>query len=203
MSKYKIPGTIRVYPGIAEELLASRTYMVQAGLFRDLDVMLSTHIGNDFSTTYGPSGTALVSTQYSFHGRSAHSAGSPWMGRSALDAVELMDVAWNFRREHLRPQQRSHYVITHGGDQPNVVPPEATVWYFFRELDYEHVNDLHNLGTKIARAAAEMTDTTMTERILAGTWESHMNKPLAEALQANIQKSGMPLWSEAAHKWAK
>src|SRR5260370_26310729 len=105
MTKYKIPGTIRVYPGVAEELLASRTYMVEAGLFRDLDVMLSTHISNDFSTTYGSSGSGLVSTEYSFHGESAHAAGSPWKGRSALDAVELMDAGWNFRREHLRPQQ--------------------------------------------------------------------------------------------------
>jgi len=196
LSKYKLPGTIRVYPGVAEELLASRNYMVRAGLFKDLDAMLSCHVSSDFSASYGPSGTALVSTQYSFHGRSAHGAGSPWLGRSALDAVELMNIAWNYRREHLRLDQRSHYVITHGGDQPNVVPPEATVWYFFRELDFEHVRDLHALGTKIARAAAEMTDTTMTERILAGTWQSHMNKALAEALHANIKKVGMPAWSE-------
>jgi aminobenzoyl-glutamate utilization protein B len=203
LQKYKIPGTIRVYPGVAEELLASRNYMVRAGLFKDLDAMLSCHVSNDFSTSYGPSGTALVSTQFSFHGRSAHGAGSPWAGRSALDAVELMNVAWNYRREHLRLQQRSHYVIVHGGDQPNVVPPEATVWYFFRELDYEHVRDLHQLGVKIARAAAEMTDTTMTERILAGTWESHMNKPLAEALYANIKAVGMPQWSEQDQALAK
>jgi aminobenzoyl-glutamate utilization protein B len=118
------------------------------------------------------------------------------MGRSALDAVELMNVGWNYRREHLRLEQRSHYVITRGGDQPNVVPAEATVWYFFRELDFEHVRDLHALGTKIARAAAEMTDTTVTERILAGTWQSHMSQPLAEALYANIKRVGMPAWSE-------
>ena len=195
MQKYNLPGTIRVYPGIAEELLASRNYMVRAGLFKDLDAMLSCHVGNEFATSWGASGTALVSTQYSFHGRSSHAAGSPWAGRSALDAVELMDIGWNFRREHLRLDQRSHYVITQGGDQPNVVPPEATVWYFFREVDYPHLRELHALGTKIARAAADMTDTTMTERVLAGTWQSHFNKPLAEALFANIQKVGMPAWS--------
>ena len=194
MEKYKIPGTIRVYPGIAEELLASRTYMVQAGLFRDLDVMLSTHIGSDFSTTYGPSGSGLVSTVYSFHGESAHAAGSPWKGRSALDAVELMDVGWNFRREHLRPEQRSHYVITQGGDQPNVVPPEASVWYFFREWDYDRIRDLHAIGTKIANAAAMMTDTSMTEHVLAATWPGYFNKPVAEALAANIEAVGMPHW---------
>ena len=107
-----------------------------------------------------------------------------------------MNIAWNYRREHLSLDHRSHYVITHGGDQPNVVPPEATVWYFFRELNFEKVRSLHALGTKMARAAAEMTDTTMTEQVLAGTWESHMNKPLAEALHANIKKVGLPAWSE-------
>ena len=79
---------------------------------------------------------ALVSVEYNFKGESAHAAGAPWRGRSALDAVELMDTAWNFRREHLRLQQRSHYVITNGGDQPNVVPPNASVWYYFRDTDY-------------------------------------------------------------------
>src|SRR5712664_4255147 len=197
MQKYQISGTIRVYPGVAEELLASRAYMVSAGLFRDLDVMLSTHIAAEFGTGYGPIGSGLVSTQYSFHGQSAHSAGSPWKGRSALDAVELMDIGWNFRREHLRPEHRSHYVITHGGDQPNVVPPEASVWYFFREWDYDRIRDLHALGTKIAGAAAQMTDTTMTERVLAATWPGHFNKPVAEALFANIKAVGVPHWSEA------
>ena len=203
MQKYKIAGTIRVYPGVAEELLASRTYMVNAGLFRDLDVMLSTHIANEFATGYGPSGSGLVSTEYSFHGQSAHAAGMPWMGRSALDAVELMDVGWNFRREHLRPEQRSHYVIVNGGDQPNVVPPEATVWYFFREWDYDRIRALHDIGTRIAGAAAQMTDTTMTERVLAATWPGHFNKPVAEALSANIQQVGMPDWSEDDQKLAR
>ena len=78
-----------------------------------------------------------MSVEYTFKGESAHAAGAPWRGKSALDAVELMDIGWNFRREHLRLQQRSHYVITNGGDQPNVVPPNASVWYYFRETDYD------------------------------------------------------------------
>ncbi|MEX2299813.1 MAG: amidohydrolase [Bryobacterales bacterium] len=203
LEKYKIPGTIRVYPGIAEELLGSRTYMAREGLFKDLDIMLSTHVSNNFSTNWGVRGLALVSTQYSFSGRSAHSAGSPWMGRSALDAVELMNAGWNYRREHLRLQQRSHYVISHGGNQPNVVPSEATVWYFFRELDFAHVKQLHDLGTKIAQGAAMMTDTTMTQRVLGAAWEAHFNKPLAELQQANIVAVGMPEWSENDIKLAK
>jgi aminobenzoyl-glutamate utilization protein B len=203
LEKYKIPGTIRVYPGIAEELLGSRTYMAREGLFKDLDIMLSTHVSNNFSTDWGVRGLALVSTQYSFSGRSAHSAGSPWMGRSALDAVELMNAGWNYRREHLRLQQRSHYVISHGGNQPNVVPSEATVWYFFREIDFAHVKQLHDLGTKIAQGAAMMTDTTMTQRVLGAAWEGHFNKPLAELQQANIEAVGMPEWSENDIKLAK
>jgi aminobenzoyl-glutamate utilization protein B len=203
MRKNQIPGTLRLYPGIAEELLASRTYMVNAGLFRDLDVMLSTHIGSAFTTSYGPSGTGLVSTWYSFHGQSAHAAGAPWLGRSALDAAELMDVAWCFRREHIRPEARSHRVIVDGGDQPNVVPPEATVWYYFRELEYERIRDLHAVGTKLANAAAMMTDTTMTERVLSATWPGHFNKPLAEALHSNIKRVGMPTWSEADQTLAR
>ena len=203
MERYNIPGTVRVYPGVAEELLASRTYMVLVGLFKDVDAMLSCHISADFNTSYGPGGSGLVSTQYTFHGRSAHAAAAPWAGRSALDAVELMNVAWNFRREHLRPEQRSHYVIVRGGEQPNVVPPLATVWYFFREWDYERIRELHELGTRIAGAAALMTDTTMTERVLAATWPGHFNKPLAEALHANIKRVGMPQWSEADEKLAR
>jgi aminobenzoyl-glutamate utilization protein B len=195
MQQQKLPGTIRIYPGVAEELLASRNYMVRAGLFTDLDVMLSTHIDSAFTTSWGASGTGLVSTQYTFEGKSAHGA-SAWNGRSALDAVELMNVGWNYRREHLRPEQRSHYVITNGGDQPNVVPPLATVWYFLREWDYERIRDLHATATRIAQGAATMTDTKMTERVLAATWPAHFNRPLAEALQSNIERVGMPEWSE-------
>ncbi|MGH9626859.1 MAG: amidohydrolase [Bryobacteraceae bacterium] len=203
MEKNNLSGTIHIYPGVAEELLGSRTYMVNAGIFDDLDVMLSSHIASDFSTDYGSRGSGLVSTQYTFHGSSAHSAGSPWAGRSALDAVELMNAGWNYRREHLRPEHRSHYVIVHGGDQPNVVPPLATVWYFFREWEYERIRDLHAIGTKIANAAAQMTDTTMTERVLGAAWPGHYNKPIAEALYSNIKRVGMPKWSEQDQSLAR
>ena len=203
MQKYNIPGEIRVIPGVAEELVASRTYMVNAGMFRDMDAMLSTHVSSDFSTAYGVSGSGLVSTMYTFSGRSAHSAGSPWAGRSALDAVELMNVGWNFRREHLRIHQRSHYVVSNGGSQPNVVPSEASVWYYFRELDYPRIKELHEIGTTIGRGAAMMTETTMSERVLGAAWPSSMSKPLAEAMFANIQAVGMPEWTEADQTLAR
>ncbi|KPJ94241.1 MAG: amidohydrolase, partial [Gemmatimonas sp. SG8_17] len=196
MERHGLAGTLKVIPGVAEELVASRTYMVNAGVFEGMDVMLSTHVSNGMSTGWGITGSGLVSTRFTFHGRSAHGAGSPWAGRSALDAVELMNVGWNFRREHLRLQQRSHYIVAHGGNQPNVVPSEATVWYYFRELEYPRIKELHELGRTIAEAAAMMTSTTVEERVLGSAWPSTMSKPLAERMQANIDRVGMPEWSE-------
>ena len=156
MERAKLPGTIKIWPGVAEELVAGKAFFVRAGLFKDVDVVLFTHVSNNLQTSWGQaSGTGLVSVEYTFKGESAHAAGSPWSGRSALDAVELMDVGWNFRREHLRIQQRSHYVITNGGDQPNVVPRLASVWYYFRELDYEHIQQMREIGDSIAKGAGD------------------------------------------------
>ncbi len=138
-----------------------------------------------------------------FKGESAHAAGSPWRGKSALDAVELMDVGWNFRREHLRLAQRSHYVITNGGDQPNVVPPTASVWYYFREADYDHIMDMWRIGDNMAKAATLMTDTTVTSRLLGSAWPGHFNRPIAEAMYENIKKVGLPQWSEDDQTMAK
>jgi aminobenzoyl-glutamate utilization protein B len=197
MERHGLQGTLKVIPGVAEELVSSRTYMVNAGLFEGMDVMLSTHVSNRMTTGWGISGSGLVSTIFTFSGVSAHGAGSPWSGRSALDAVELMNTGWNFRREHLRLQQRSHYVIANGGNQPNVVPSEASVWYYFRELDYPRIKELHELGQTMAKAAAMMTSTTVEERVLGSAWPSTMSKPLAERMQANVDRVGMPQWSDA------
>src|SRR5213592_2858862 len=147
MERERLPGTIKIWPGVAEELVGAKAYFIRAGLFRDVDVSLFAHVGNNLGVGWGGGfGTGLVSVEYSFKGESAHAAAAPWRGRSALDAVELMDVGWNFRREHLRPQQRSHYVITDGGDQPNVVPSTASVWYYFREIDYPHIMEMYALA---------------------------------------------------------
>src|SRR5206468_3275023 len=135
MERDHLQGTLRIWTGTAEELVGTKAYFVRAGLFKDVDVALFTHVGDTLEVSWGPrDGTGLVSVQYSFLGETAHAAAAPWRGRSALDAVELMDIGWNFRREHLRLQQRSHYVIPDGGDQPNVVPRTASVWYYFREI---------------------------------------------------------------------
>ena len=204
MERVKLPGTIKVWPGVAEELVAGKAFFVREGVFKDVDVVIFTHVGNNLGTSWGQSSaTGLVSVEYTFKGESAHSAGAPWQGRSALDAVELMDVGWNFRREHLRTQQRSHYVITNGGDQPNVVPRLASVWYYFRELDYEHIMRMREIGDKMAQGAAMMTDTTVTSRVLGSAWPQHFNRPMAEAAYANIKEVGLPQWSEADQTLAK
>ena len=204
MEREGLKGTIRLWPGVAEEQLGTKAYYVREGIFKDVDVVLFAHVGKNLGVSYGPAaGSGLVSVEYSFKGESAHAAGAPWRGRSALDAVELMDVAWNFRREHLRLAQRSHYVITSGGDQPNVVPPSASVWYFFREIDYEHIMDLHRIGDNMAKAATMMTDTTYTSRLLGSAWPGHFNKPIAEAMYENIKKVGLPQWSEDDQTLAK
>jgi aminobenzoyl-glutamate utilization protein B len=137
MEREKIAGTIRIWPGVAEELVGTKAYFIREGLFKDVDVALFTHVGRNLSVSWGEGGgTGLVSVLYSFKGESAHAAGAPWRGKSALDAVELMNIGWNYRREHLPLSQRSHYVIKDGGDQPNVVPPTASVWYYFRQVTY-------------------------------------------------------------------
>jgi aminobenzoyl-glutamate utilization protein B len=145
----------------------------------------------------------MVSVEYTFHGKTAHAGGDPWDGRSALDAVEVMDTAWNFRREHLPLTQRSHYVITGGGGQPNIVPGVASVWYYFREQTFDSVRSLYELGNTISEAAAQATGTTVEHRVLGYAAPNYSNKPLAEAAYANIKAVGMPKWSEDDKIFAK
>jgi len=204
MEREHLQGTLRLWPGVAEEEVATKAYYVRAGLFKDVDVCLFVHVGNNLGVGWGPApGNGLVSIEYSFKGESAHAAGAPWRGKSALDAVELMDVGWNFRREHLRLATRLHYVITNGGDQPNVVPPTAAVWYYYREADYEHIMRLWEIGTNMAKAATLMTDTTYTEKLLGAAWPGHFNKAIAEDMYENIKKVGLPTWSDADETLAK
>jgi aminobenzoyl-glutamate utilization protein B len=205
MEREKLPGTIRIWPGTAEELLGSKAYFVQAGFFKDVDVALFAHVSNELAVSWGDrDGTGLVSVEYSFRGETAHSAGAPWRGKSALDAVELMNIGWNYRREHLPLEHRSHYVITNGGDQPNVVPRNASVWYYFRQTTYPKIKELWGIGDDMAKAAALMTGTElMPSRVLGTAWPQHFNKTVAEVTWANIQNVGMPTWSDANQTLAK
>ena len=204
MGRAGLTGTIKLWPGVAEELLGTKAYLVRDGHFKGVDVVLFTHVGDNLGVSWGTgNATGMVSVEYTFTGESAHAGSAPGRGRSALDAVELMNIGWNFRREHLRTQQRSHYVITGGGDQPNVVPPVASVWYYFRELDYAHIKQLREVGDSIAKGAAMMTDTTVTSRVLGSAWPPHFNKPVAVAVYENIKQVGLPKWSEADQALAK
>ncbi|MEZ4421968.1 MAG: amidohydrolase [Gemmatimonadota bacterium] len=205
MERENIPGTLVMWPGVAEEQLAGKAYLVRAGVFEDVDVNIFTHVSNNFGVSWGQSGAnALVSAQFRFRGETAHSAGAPWRGRSALDAVMLMAQAWEFKREHLQPAARSHYVIVDGGDQPNVVPQLATIWFYFRERDYEGVQAMYDAAKKMAEGAALMTGTTVdTIMTIGSAWSGHFNRPVAEVAYDNIKRVGLPAWDEADIALAK
>ncbi len=185
MEREHLEGTIQLWPGVAEELVGTKAYYVRAGMFKDVDVVLFTHVAANLGVSLGavaePERPGVASSTCS-RARARTRRARRGADRSALDAVELMDVGWNFRREHLRLAQRSHYVITNGGDQPNVVPPNAAVWYYFREADYDHIMDLWRIGDNMAKAATLMTDTTYTSRLLGSAWPGHFNRPIAEAM---------------------
>ncbi|MGW8121903.1 amidohydrolase [Roseivirga echinicomitans] len=204
MEREGIPGTLVLWPGIAEELVASKAWFTRDGLFDDVDISIFTHVSSNLSVSYGQaSGTGLISVEYTFDGEAAHSAGSPWRGRSALDAVELMSVGWNYKREHLTTLKRSHSIITDGGDQPNVVPSKASIWYYFRDVNYEGIMDMYADANNIAKGAALMTDTEMSSRILGTAWPRHFNKTIAETMYENIKQVGLPTWTEEDQTLAK
>ncbi len=204
MERDKMPGTLVLWPGIAEELVGTKAYYVRAGYFKDVDACIFTHVGDNLKVSYGDNGyNGLVSVKFNFEGQAAHAAGAPWRGRSALDAVELMNIGWNYRREHLELTHRSHYVIPDGGDQPNVVPSKASVWYYFRERTYPAIKALFDKGVKTAEGAALMTDTKFTYEILGSAWPGHFNKPMAEVMYSNIKKVGLPSWSPEDQLLAK
>ena len=197
MEREKISGTLMLWPGIAEELLGTKAYYIRAGIFKDVDACIFTHVASNLGVGYGDGGyNGMISVKFTFEGAAAHAAGAPWRGRSALDAVELMNIGWNFRREHLELTQRSHYVISDGGDQPNVVPSKASVWYYFRERTYPDIIKLYEKGVKTAEGAALMTDTKFTSEILGSAWPGHFNKPMAAVMYENIKTVGLPKWSE-------
>ncbi|MEE8349423.1 MAG: peptidase dimerization domain-containing protein, partial [Acidobacteriota bacterium] len=180
-----------------------RPYFVRDGYFDDVDIVFHPHIGSDFQTQYGLRQYALISAKFHFHGESAHGAVSPWKGRDALDAVELMDIGFDKFREHLEPTQRSHRVITSGGVQPNVIPDLATIWWFFRESSAEGVSAIFERAKEIAQGAALMTQTTFSVEIMSAVWPSRSNQTAAEVIQQNIEAVGMPEWSQKEQDLAR
>ncbi len=196
MAREKLSGTIVLWPGVAEEQLASKAFLVRAGVFKDVDANLFAHVSDEFGISWGDEpALSLISAIFKFKGQSAHAAGAPWRGKSALDAVMTMANSWEFHREHMELAQRSHYVITDGGDQPNVVPSTAAIWFYFRERDYDRVTKMFNDAKQIASSAASATFTALdTVQIIGSAWRPHFNRPIAEAMHANAMRVGMPAW---------
>lgn len=204
MAREKMSGTLVIWPGVAEELVGTKAFYTRDGYFDDVDISIFTHVGNNLGVSYGQSsGTGLISVEYSFEGEAAHAAGAPWRGRSALDAVELMSIGWQYQREHLDPLQRSHHVIKDGGDQPNVVPSKASIWFYLRNVTYPKIMEMYDKANAIADGAAMMTGTTVTRKVLGSAWPRHFNKVIAETMYQNIQKVGLPEWSEEDQTLAK
>ncbi len=198
MERDHIPGTLVLWPGVAEELMSGKAWLVRAGVFKDVDITLFTHVDSDFGVSWGQSSSnALISAIFKFKGSSAHAAGAPWRGKSALDAVMLMATSWEFQREHMPLAQRSHYVIPDGGDQPNVVPSTASIWFYFRNLDYEKTMAMFEDAKKKAQGATLMTGTQIDTIMMVGSgWSGHFSRPIAEAMYQNIKTVGMPKWDE-------
>jgi aminobenzoyl-glutamate utilization protein B len=192
----EVRGTVRFYGCPAEETLVGKVFMVKAGLFADVDCALTWHPGSVNGVANGSS-LAMNSAKFTFHGVSSHAAAAPDRGRSALDAVELMNVGVNFLREHVPASTRIHYVITNGGLGPNVVPNEAQVWYYVRAPKRQDVEEIYARVRNIAKGACQMTDTTHDVRLLCGCYDTLANRVLGDRMHANMTAIGAPRFTEA------
>jgi aminobenzoyl-glutamate utilization protein B len=203
MDEHKLPGTLKIFGAPAEELLIPRPYFVRDGYFKDVDVAFHTHIGEQLRTEYGVRQYALISAEFTFRGQSAHSASAPWAGRDALDAAELMSMGFDKLREHLEPTHRSHRVISHGGEQPNVIPGNSRIWWFFRETTIDKAQQNFEKAKKVAEGAAIMTNTQWSVQVFSAIWPTRGNRTLAEVTQRNIEMVGMPKWTADEENLAK
>jgi aminobenzoyl-glutamate utilization protein B len=203
MESGQVEGTVRLYGTPAEETLIGKTYMLREGLFKTDDAILSWHTGDRTAAAYGYT-KAMVSVKFRFSGLAAHASVSPHAGRSALDAVELMSAGVNYMREHIEEDARIHYVITNGGGQPNVVPPEAEVWYYIRANKHQDVERYFKWVEAIARGAALMSRTELTSvRIDADAHEKLPNRTLSEVIHQNLEQIGAPQFSAQEKDFAR
>jgi aminobenzoyl-glutamate utilization protein B len=198
----KIKGTIKVYGCPAEEGGSGKVYMVRAGLFNDVDAVIHWHPGNDNGVTM-TSALANSSAKFRFKGLSAHAAASPEKGRSALDGVEAMDMMVNMMREHIPQETRLHYVITHGGRAPNVVPDFAEVYYYVRHPKRDVVKQIFDRVVKAANGAALGTETSTEYEIIGGTHDLLLNKTLAQLMQKNLERTGGITYTTEEVEFAK
>lgn len=195
MEEKNLQGTIIYYGCPAEEVLTGKGFMARGGAFKEMDIMMAWHPGTRNEISLGKM-TGLNSVKFHFKGRTAHAGGDPHNGRSALDAVELMNVGAQYLREHVTDDVRIHYIITEGGVAPNIVPDRASSWYYVRALSREAVVETYNRLLKIARGAAEMTETEVVVEYLGGCYNTQQNKVLAELLHKTMEETELPQWSE-------
>lgn len=198
----QIQGTIKYFGCPAEENLSGKAFMARDGVFDGLDACLTWHPGTLNRVSAG-SALANNAMNITFHGRTAHAAGDPYNGRSALDAVQLMNMGVEFLREHMPPKARVHYVITDGGLMPNVVPAKATVWYLIRSPERHEVDELHERVMNCMRGAALMTDTKCEVELLKAIWNVLNNRALEDMIEQCMKRVGPPEYSSEARQFGE
>ncbi|MGE0588517.1 MAG: amidohydrolase [Cyclobacteriaceae bacterium] len=202
LASSKKSGTIRFYGTPAEEGGSGKVYMVREGLFNDVDAIVSWHAG-DANAANPSTNLATISGKFRFNGTSSHAAAAPEQGRSALDGVEAMNDMVNMMREHTTEGSRIHYVITKGGDAPNIVPNNAEVYYVIRHQNREEVRSMWNRVVKCAEGAAIGTETKMEYEIIGGTYDRLPNETLQKAMHANLMKVGGVAYTDADQAFAE
>jgi len=196
-----IEGTIKFYGCPAEENFSGKAYMVRDGFFDGVDACISHH-PSTMNAAHLKSSLAVNSAKFTFMGEPSHAAGSPEAGRSALDAVELMNVGVNYLREHVIQEARIHYVIEAGGGQPNIVPAYSRSWYYVRAPEREQVESIYKRVLDIAKGAALMTGTSHEVTFVKGLHNTIPNRTLAEFIVKNMREIGAPTYSKDERSFA-
>ena len=196
-----IQGTIKFFGCPAEEVIHGKVWMVKAKVFEGIDVALSHHPGT-MNIAKLSSNLANNTVKFHFYGKTAHAAGSPEQGRSALDAVELMNVGVNYLREHITQDARIHYIIEDGGGQPNIVPGYARTWYYIRAPERNQVDLIYDWILDIAQGAAQMTRTTLKVEFIKGVHNLLPNKVLGEIVTTNMRVIGAPNYTKQELQFA-
>ena len=202
MAMKNLPGTVRLYGTPAEETVDAKTFMLRDGLFDDVDVVLSWHTSDRTGASYRYS-KAVLGARFSFKGVAAHASASPQFGRSALDAIELMNIGVNYLREHVPQDTRIHYVVTDGGGQPNVVPPNAASWYYVRADRHDTVEQVYARIVDVARGAALMTGTELSHVVDGDAHEVLPNRALSHIINDNLQAVGPPQFNDKEKAFAR
>jgi aminobenzoyl-glutamate utilization protein B len=198
----KLPGTVQVFGTPAEEILIGKTFMIMAGAFKSTDAVLSWHPGDKNEIVSGKR-LALAASDVEFFGKTAHAAASPWLGRSALDAMELFEHAMSLMREHVQPTARIHRVIKNGGVAANIIPDYSKVQVWLREANIAAVEDLMARMRKAADGAALATETRAKVTVLGSVRDPIGNELLGRVLQKELERVGAPPWDAADAAFAK